>query len=182
VLRNTSSEYGAFGKCLHWGLALLILFQVLCGLIMGVLSRGSLQEWLVGAHKSIGLVAFTLATVRFVWRETVPLPDWAESLDGRDQRVVHVIEWTLYVLMLAVPMAGLLMGVAGGHHFVWFGVLEVPDFLPQSKGLAQALNVLHRLGVVGVVGAVCIHVAFVLDHRARRNAGYLHRMLPRLFR
>ena len=181
MLRNLSDEYGAIGKYLHWGLALLIVFQVLSGPIITILEMGELRETLAGVHKSVGLAALLLAVGRLLWRRTIPLPGWCASLDDRDKRIVHGIERLLYLLMLGVPLAGLLMGVAGGRSWVWLGLVEIPSFTPGPTHVSRLLNGIHRFGGFAVVGVVCVHVGFVLEHRARRNARYLTRMLPRIF-
>ncbi|HSC72477.1 MAG TPA: cytochrome b/b6 domain-containing protein [Candidatus Methylomirabilis sp.] len=181
MLRNLLDEYGAIGKCLHWGLALLIVFQVLSGPIIGILATGDLREALAGVHKSVGLAALLLAAARLLWRRTIPLPEWCASLDDRDKRIVHGIERALYLLMLGVPLAGLLMGIVGGRSWVWLGLVEIPSLTPGPTRMSRLLNGIHRFGGFAVVGVVCVHVGFVLEHRARRNAKYLTRMLPRIF-
>ena len=87
-MQNTPTRYGLVSKALHWMVFLLILNQfVVAAAMMNTpqdetfagFTPGGLYNW----HKSIGLVALAAALLRFIWRASTPLPDWAPNVsDG----------------------------------------------------------------------------------------------------
>jgi cytochrome b561 len=87
----------------------------------------------------------------------------------------HVGHWTLYVLMVAIPLSGWLMSSAKGFQTVWFGVLPIPDLLARDRELGDLLQQLHQLlnlllvlTLVGHVLAALWHHFVVKDDTLRR--------------
>ena len=99
-MMNTDTRYGPVTKALHWLLFLLLLNQFVVAAVMlntpdggttAGFTQGTLYEW----HKSIGLVALAAAAVRYLWRRTTPLPDWAPNLTDAENTVIRFIERAL---------------------------------------------------------------------------------------
>jgi cytochrome b561 len=59
---------------------------------------------------------------------------------------------------------------------VLFGVLPLPDFVPVSEGLAEALKPLHKFSAFAMAALVLLHVAGALKHRIVDRDGLLQRM------
>jgi cytochrome b561 len=92
MMLNSNLGYGALTKLLHWLIVLLFAFQYFSAKIMlhtpaeattlGV-SQAAYYNW----HKSLGLVALLVATVRLVNRRMGALPPLGTNTVGA--RAVH---------------------------------------------------------------------------------------------
>src|SRR5215217_4982550 len=100
-MRNTDTRYGPVTKTLHWLVFLLFINQFVVATVMlnmppGELAAGFTQGALYEWHKSIGLIALTVAVFRFLWRNLTPLPDWAPNLSAGEKRSIQYIERMMY--------------------------------------------------------------------------------------
>ena len=64
-----------------------------------------------------------------------------------------------------MPLLGWAYSSAAGFPIVLFGVLPLPDFVPVSEGLADALKPLHKFGAYTMAALVVLHVAGALKHQ-----------------
>src|SRR5262245_42786041 len=110
---NSDGRYGAVTKLLHWAVFLLLLNQFIVAAMMltteewettAGFTQAALYEW----HKSVGVVVFVVALLRYVWRKVTPLPEWAPHLSVGEKRAIHLVERVLYVCMLVMPASGFL--------------------------------------------------------------------------
>lgn len=62
--------------------------------------------------------------------------------------MASVVQLSLYVLMFAVPLSGILLSQSAGHSVSFFGLFDLPVLLP----IDQAVPISRRLPVI--VGAV----------------------------
>src|SRR5882762_3834381 len=90
-MSNSAARYGPVTKILHWTVFLLILNQFVAAAAMLTtpqdettwgFSQGTLYNW----HKSIGLIVLAVAVLRYIWRRSVALPDWAPNQHRREAR------------------------------------------------------------------------------------------------
>jgi len=182
-LSNTSTRYGAITQWFHWAIVLLFVNQYVVAEIMirwqadapfWGLTQGMLYNW----HKSVGLIALGVALLRYTWRKTQRLPDWAEGLSPWERRWVHGYERVLYAAMLIMPLSGYLFVEAGGYGVQWFGHLRLPTWLPRDDGLALLGRMIHIVTGYVIVIALTCHVSLVLKHQWVDRDGLLYRMIP----
>jgi cytochrome b561 len=162
---------------LHWTIAALILLGLLpLGLTMVSLKDGPLKNFLYEAHKSFGMVVFTLAVVRVAVRTAQgfpPLPDTMPEWQKIAARATHL---ALYALILAVPVLGY-TGTAmccAPVNLLW----TVPIPISVAGGMEQAEVVLawHKAAVFLMAGILVLHVGAALWHRFVRRDGIFERM------
>lgn len=184
TLRNTSDGYGALTKTLHWLVVGLFAFQFAAanimlrmdesGAVLG-LSRDIYYNW----HKSIGLVALSVAIMRLLARRSGQLPDWAPVLSERERRFIHRAEQVLYTAMFVMPFSGFLYVMAGGYGVTLFGMWELPNPIGPRPTIAAAAKSIHIVCAYVLVLTLAGHVGLVLWHTLVLKDGLIRRMLPR---
>ncbi|RZL96499.1 MAG: cytochrome b [Variovorax sp.] len=178
-----TARYGAIAMALHWLLGLMIVASFGVGLYMADLPFSPQRVRLFNWHKWAGITILTLSAVRLLWRLThrpPPLPATIEGAMPRWQRVVHHRTLgLLYLMFFAVPLFGWAYTSALGFPVVWFGLLQLPDFVPVDRMLAETLLLpLHRSSAFLLAALVVVHTAGALKHHFVDRDGLLHRMWP----
>ena len=144
-------------------MAALIAGGFVLGLYMTELELSPQKLKLYAWHKWIGVTVFMVLwlrlMVRLVTRAPQPLPGPAWQ-----QRAASMVHFLLYLLMVAVPLAGWAMSSAGGFQTVWFGVLPLPDLEAKDRASFEVLKDVHEVLANGLVLAVCLHVTAALKH------------------
>lgn len=167
---------------LHWLLALALVGVFAVGLYMADLPFSPARLKLYNWHKWAALVILGLSLLRLVWRlahRPPPLPAAIELAMPAWQRLAHhATHHGLYLLFFAVPLLGWAYSSAAGFPVVLFGWLPLPDFVPASPALAEALKPLHKLSAFAMAALVLLHVAGALKHVVIDRDGLLQRMLP----
>lgn len=174
------TRYHPLSVALHWllGAALVAMFAL--GLYMEGLSFSPQKLKLYNWHKWAGMVIFTLSFARLMWRLTHRPPALPaaiqQAMPAWQRWAHHATHGGLYVLFFAVPLLGWAYSSAAGFPIVVFGVLPLPDFVPVSEGLADALKPLHKYAAFAMAGLVLLHVAGALKHQFIDRDGLLRRM------
>jgi cytochrome b561 len=176
------ARYSATAIGLHWllGLALVALFGF--GLYMTSLPFSPARLKLYNWHKWAGVTVLALSALRLLWRLTHRPPALPAAVAGampRWQQIAHHgTHHLLYVLFFAVPLLGWAYSSAAGFPIVWFGALQLPDFVPVSPELAEALKPWHAYSAYALAALVVLHVAAALKHHWVDRDGLLARMMP----
>ena len=177
---STSSRYHPVAVALHWvlGGALIGLFAV--GLYMVDLPFSPQRLKLYNWHKWAGVVLLTLSLLRLLWRlwrRPPPLPESIERAMPAWQRTAHsATHLGLYVLFFAVPLLGWAYSSAAGFPIVLFGLWPLPDFVPATPDLAEAIKPWHAWAAYALAALVVLHVAGALKHALIDRDGLLARM------
>jgi cytochrome b561 len=172
--------YGLFARCLHWGMALLLLWQFMTSTLHWVDSKASLAASLFPSHRVIGFLILLLIVVRIGWSiaDRHNRPARTRDMLGRSALVVQV---AMYALMLAVPAIALIRAYASGRGFDWLGLSVIPATGERQVFAASLMNTLH--GPLGWLFYFLIfgHSAMALVHHFILRDASLARMmrLPR---
>ena len=172
------NRYSTVSLIFHWGLALLVLAQVLL-ITAHEATEGPMSREFVQVHKALGLTVLALTLARIGWRlanPALPMPVGTPNWQRIAARVSHV---GFYVLLIAIPLMGWVASSAGGRDITWFGVFNWP-LLPveQSRDLAGTFMDLHRAGVKILYVLLAVHVLAALKHHFVDRDNVLHRMIP----
>jgi cytochrome b561 len=186
---NDRLRYGHVSRLLHWGMALLILGSVALGLYSGSLTRGDpVRDAVLEVHKSIGLLLLGLVIVRIVWLGISPRPSKPSDLKRWEMVLSGFVQTSLYALMLAMPLTGILLSQSAGRSIDFFGIFTLPQLLPVDTAVPPT----QRLGVIA--GAIfhknvlelmlylllALHVAgFAKHHFMERKPHLLRRIWGR---
>jgi cytochrome b561 len=127
-------------------------------------------------HESLGLAVLTLVAIRLLWRIVNPAPA-GEGLPWQ-RRVARATHAGLYILMIAVPIAGYVTALARGHDLAWFGI-ALPPLLGADRSLSRTAIGVHEFLGWALLAFIGVHVAAALWHHVVVRDATLRRMLPR---
>lgn len=165
-------------KSLHWLLFVVIAAAVGCVLAASGYERGDpAKGTLMFFHKSFGVTALALMIVWVAMRLNMGRP---QRLGQAWQRHLSTtVHWTMVVLVLALPVAGLLMSQFAQQAVSVFGLFSIPVWLDENKAAAKAIHAVHA-GFAGplLIILVIVHVIGALWHHVIDRDATLTRMLP----
>jgi cytochrome b561 len=173
-----TEHYTRTAISLHWIIALLIFTAFPLGVYMHDLPLSPDKLRLYSWHKWIGVTIFLLAVLRIFWRSTHHPPPLPATMQPWERFAAEAVHYSLYLLILAIPLSGWLMSSAKGIQTVWFGVLPLPDLLAKDKALGDTLKQLHVILNFTMLGLVIAHVGAALKHHFIEHDDILARMLP----
>ena len=165
---------------LHWLIALLIFTAFPLGVYMHELPFSPDKLRLYSWHKWIGVSLFLLVIVRLTWRTTHRPPPLPDAMAAWEKFAAHAVHFSLYVLIIIIPLSGWLMSSAKGVQTVWLGVLPLPDLLSKNKELGDLLKEVHESLNFLMLGLIFAHAGAALKHHFIERDGILSRMLPML--
>lgn len=165
-------------KFLHWALFVVIAAAVTCVLIASGYERGDpAKGQLMFFHKSFGVTALALMIVWVITRlNTGRPPPIGQAWQSRLATAVH---WAMVVLVLALPIAGLLMSQFAQQSVSVFGLFSIPIWLAEDKAAAKAIHTIHA-GYAGplLIALVTLHIIGALWHHFIDHDDTLTRMRP----
>jgi cytochrome b561 len=176
--------YSPTARKLHWWTVLLIALMLPLGKYMEY--RGNhLNLWdattnsLYSAHKLIGVVILFLVIARLIYRVRHGAPADEPTLEWWQKLAAHVTHWSLYGLLILVPLLGW-VGVSRYGARDIFGLFSLPPLVAQNQDAAATIFWLHGAGAILLTLLIGAHVGAGLFHHLIRKDGVLRRMLPGL--
>jgi cytochrome b561 len=179
-LQNTDQHYGMLSIRLHWIMFILIALVYACIELREFYPKGSdIREGLKTWHFMLGLLVLVLVSLRIVIRLSAgPAPSIIPTPPAWQTKLAAFVHFLLYVLMLALPIAGWLMLSAAGKPIPFFG-LELPPLIDKQEALAKSIKELHQ--TVGTFGyyLIGLHTIAALFHHYIVKDNTLIRMRPK---
>jgi cytochrome b561 len=168
-------RYTTVAVTLHWLVAALVIVQFAWGWSMQEIPKQppGLRADAFNAHKSIGLVIFSVMLFRLGWRLGHPAPPLA-GLPGWQRVLARATHATLYAALFVMPIAGYLGSVFSGYPVKWFGV-TLPAWGWKDDSIKQTMSAIHLGTSFVLAAAVLLHVAGAVSHALSRD-GYVRRM------
>jgi cytochrome b561 len=157
----TPKGYSRTQISLHWGIAALIVAQfVLHDPIVAAweaLAKG--ENPVIGPLVMAHVIGGSLVLALVVWRLVIRMRRGVPALPEKEapllKGLAHLTHWTLYALMVVLPITGLL---------TWFGGSETADFIHTSLKLP-------------LLGLVVLHFAAALFQQFVLRTGLINRIL-----
>ncbi|MWD27287.1 cytochrome b [Aquicoccus sp. SCR17] len=176
--RDNPETYGWITRALHWGIAALILWQILGMVLRLALGRMPVVSLFVGLHQPLGATLFVLIAARLLWAlaQRRRRPGHGRGPLARATRAGHVL---LYALMVAVPALGLLRAWGNTRAFAPWGL---PVFPARETEIAWATTLADRLHgelAWALTALILGHVVMALIHALHWCDGTLARMAGR---
>lgn len=185
--------YAKAARRYHWWVAALILIQFPIGLYMvyrgnemvGVNDKGepvkgvwdALTGTLYSSHKLIGLTILLLVVLRLGYRLTQGAPKSDPSVPAALTGISHLVHWSMYALLIAVPIGGYL-GISYDNYLDVFGI-PLPALVPENKDMSEEIFEYHELGAKILMVFVALHIAAAIYHKFVRKDRVVERMLPK---
>ncbi len=162
---------------LHWFMALAIA-AALTLIYVNELYVGhfSVQKVLTNAHIVAGLSVLVLVPLRFAVHWLLPLPPITPAPPRWQARLEAPVHATLYLLMLATPVLGLLVAQSSGRVIGLFG-LALPALIGRDIALSHSLEAIHENLALALLCLVAAHAVAALTHHLIRRDDTLKRMV-----
>ncbi|WP_223788328.1 cytochrome b [Marinicella meishanensis] len=161
AIKDNRERYGLVSRTLHWGMALLILWQFLSAGAHYFLEDTAIEAFFWPSHKPLGVLLLLLMVLRLLWalfnaKRRPPSINLAAKLG-------HAI---LYLLVIAVPTIALIRQYGSGRAFEPFGIPLFAGFEGDKIDWMLKLGGDWH-GELGWVLLVLLlgHVAMALKHR-----------------
>ncbi|GAA4000337.1 cytochrome b [Comamonas faecalis] len=179
--RDTPQRFGRTSRWLHWGMALLFLWQFAGMAAKVTLGRDdAFAKFMVGTHAHLGLLLLLLVLVRGAWG----LMNWQSRPGHAGGWLGMAARWghgSLYALMVLVPSLALLRMLGNDRPFTWLGLIELNDGSgPKVDWMIAPAKAFH--GVLGwtLLALIVGHIVMVVVHRRVWNDGVAERMIGRV--
>lgn len=119
----------------------------------------------IGLHKAFGVSLLFWMIARVINRiftkapPAVLTPKWQMLLS----RLSHFV---LYALLIAMPIAGLMMSLYGGRPVDIFGIFQIPVLVTPDRGLARLFNDWH-VDIIWpmIIAFTVLHIGAALYHQ-----------------
>jgi len=178
-LKNTSESYGTLTIILHWLMAIMIMMIVFIGFNMTGMEDGDDKWEIYAMHKAAGLIILTLALFRWFWMLTNEKPNPLAGWTNAEITIGKATKWILMVMMLAMPVAGVTMSLAGGHDIGFFGLFTIAAFAEENKPLAGIAHEIHEIGGIAIAVVIGLHILAAFKHHFLKKDKTLARMIGR---
>ena len=167
-------RYDQMTVALHWLTAGLVILQFGLAELWGFFPRPAHRIMVLG-HMSFGLVLAAVFATRIIWR----LPRHRTHFnDGPDlvALLARLMHRTLYVLLAAEIVLGVLTRWTDNHALSFFGLLIASPFGTFSKATGNFVDQLHDLNAWAIIVLAGAHAAVALLHHFALHDGVLRRM------
>lgn len=177
IIRNAADRWGAVSVVLHWSIAAAILFMGALGIYMKGLPIGADKIALYALHKSIGMTLLVLVLARLVWRLFAGRPLLPPGMPAWQRWLSRISHALLYLLLLAMPIAGWVMNSAANFPLRWFDLFTIPAIVEPSRELRRAAGDAHETLFWILMLLVMVHVGAALKHHFIDRDNVLRSML-----
>ncbi len=177
---HSHSEYTTTAKLLHWLVAGLVVVQfVLANLAERAEDADDLVRELAlfANHRSVGITILTLIVIRLLWRWRHPVPRLPASVPRWQVIASRLSHYSLYAILLAMPISGWLMSSAADVSISWFNLVPIPDFVAPDHERHEFFEGIHKLLAKLLFVIASLHILAALKHRLFDKDGVLQRML-----
>jgi cytochrome b561 len=178
-LRNSANNFGAIAQGLHWLTVILVALAWALGTFDDALPKGAARAAGLFVHISAGLAILAVLVVRLMWRLGNPPPSSEPTILGawldRAGRLAH---YALYMLLVAAPVAGIVLQFARGDALPVFGLFDIASPWPADKAFARSVKDVHEILANALVIFAALHAAAALVHHWVFRDRTLVRMLP----
>ena len=176
---TSAQRYSTLSIAMHWLMALLMIAVYATIELREIYPKGSdPREMLKTWHFMLGLLVLGLVAVRIGARVSRPTPPIVPAPSPMKQKMAAIGHGLLYLLMIAMPLAGWLILSAAGKPIPFFG-MELPALIGENKALAGTIKKVHE--TVGTLGylLIAVHAFAALLHHYMLRDNTLLRMLQR---
>ncbi len=114
-------------------------------------------------HKSLGVTVLLLILIRVYVRLSNPVPAFPATMKAWEIRIADLVHKAMYVLMVAMPLAGIAMALNSKYGINWFGIPLVAGL--DNKDVRELFKEVHEsLGAV-LITLIVVHIAAAIKHK-----------------
>lgn len=179
-------KYTKTAIILHWLIALMILAMFLLGWYMSDLPKEaakadhfdfmdlgvytvqlteaiSPRAFYFNLHKSLGFTLLGLVILRLLWRITHRPPAYPETLKAWEKKLSTATHHTLYLLMVAMPLSGVIMSTYSKFGLKWFGIDVLSGV--DNKPMREIFEETHETIATFILLVIILHIAGAIKHK-----------------
>ncbi len=179
-MNRIGQRFNPLQRLLHWLMAICILAMLFVGVGM-VSTEMPKYAPLVSIHKSLGIAILVLALIRLVVRLRYGAPALPANLPEPMKLAAHLSHYTLYALMIGMPLIGWAMLSTAAYPVMLYGGIHLPAILPQSDNLHTLLWNAHFYLAFLFFALILMHIAAALFHSLVRQDDVFESMAPVVF-
>ena len=125
-------------------------------------------------HKSVGVTLLALILLRLFWRLSHAVPDFPATMKAWEKKLADAVHKTLYLLMLAVPLTGLLMAIFSKYGVIWFGIPLISGL--DNESVREIFKELHEFIGIVLLALIVLHVLAAIKHKVVDKDDVMRRM------
>ena len=163
-LKGNENSWGLIAKTFHWTIAFLLFWQVGTGISLHNMEFSPLKIGIIGSHKILGTIIFTLIVLRLLWRFINNHPK-NESLPKKHKIISGLVHSILYFLVIFIPIQGTYMTWLGGSDVSMLGLIEIPSFIDMDFLLYQKHLKIHYYSAIVLTSIFSLHIIAALYHK-----------------
>ena len=194
---KTFSQYNNISIFLHWLIAVGIVFMFILGWFMDTVPKDaaksstfdlfnmglyvwelskevSPRSFYFNLHKSVGISLFALIILRILWRFTHKPPALLDSMKTWEKKLATGAHHGLYFLMVATPLAGIIMSISSKYGIHWFGIKLVGGI--DNKASRELFYEFHEIFGLLILLILFFHIAGAFKHALVDKDGTIRRM------
>jgi cytochrome b561 len=178
-LANSKFGYGALPQALHWLTAICVVAGWLLGQFIDAFPKGPPRSAALSAHFALGECVMVFFVARLIWRIADPPPPLEPTRFGRLSEIAsRVSHYTLYALLIVVPVLGIIVHLKRGRALPIFGVWSFASPWPADRATAHSVLEVHELLADALLILAGVHAAAALIRHYVFGDRTLTRMLP----
>ena len=178
-----ATAYSPTSRWLHWISAALVLALIIVGILLDKLPEGPIQNAAFDGHRATGVLVMLMTLWRLVDRARHPPTPHVPRLTAFHYAASKLVHFTLYALLIANPLVGLVGSWIYGAPLNVFWLFAVPSPFATSVPLAEKILGFHALMGWAIAAALVLHIGGAAYHAMILKDGVLQRMTgssPRL--
>jgi cytochrome b561 len=129
-------------------------------------------------HKSFGLTLLFLVLARFFWIQYAGKPALPKTVPMWQKILSRTVHYSLYLLLICMPLCGWVMSVAGNRVPSYFGLFQMPLPIKANKALSEFMDQSHKTIAWILIALIVLHIAGAIKHHFIDKDNVLKRMLP----
>jgi cytochrome b561 len=178
VSAEARAKHPALIVALHWGSLIAILVAVGVMFARDAIEDTSMRQFLLQAHRQLGLVVLVVAWFRIMVRLTRRLVDHSHGMSAIMRLAARAAHVLLYGLLIALPVVGWALTSAHDIPLSFLGVIHLPRLAAADSEFADTLSDYHIWLAWALLATVAAHAAAALWHHFVRRDAVLDAMLP----
>jgi cytochrome b561 len=177
------ARYTLLQRLLHWVIAALVLLAIILGAFIWAYGFEGLKNNFGDAaanafykyHKTAGLLILGLMVIRVGVRMRLGAPSPVASLTKIERKLSIWVQWSLYIALIAMPLAGWFGTGAGGFPVQFFD-MTLPGLIGKNPVLSEWLFAIHGFIAIVILILAGLHIAGALRHWLIKRDGVMRRM------